>query len=60
MSAPTTASAPDTTTLGSWYPAEDTAPPGPILVATDGTPAGDGAFRAASLIAGKSSAVIQL
>jgi nucleotide-binding universal stress UspA family protein len=58
MSAPTTASPPDTTTLGSWYPAEDTAPAGPILVATDGTPAGDGAFRAASLIAGKSSAKI--
>jgi nucleotide-binding universal stress UspA family protein len=58
MSAPTTASPPDTTTLGSWYPAQDTAPAGPILVATDGTPAGDGAFRAASLIAGKSSAKI--
>jgi len=58
MSAPTTASPSDTTTLGSWYPAEETAPSGPILVATDGSPSGDGAFRAASLIAGKSSAKI--
>lgn len=58
MSAPTTASAPDTATLGSWYPAQDEAPAGPILVATDGSPAGDGAFRAASLIAARSSAKI--
>lgn len=58
MSAPTTSSAPDTTSLGRWYPAQETAPSGPILVATDGTSAGDGAFRAASLIAGKSAAKV--
>ena len=60
MSVPTTASPPDTATLGSWYPAQETAPSGPILVATDGSPAGDGVFRAASLIAGKSSAKISV
>lgn len=58
MSAPTTVSPPDTATSGSRYPARETAPSGPILVATDGTAAGDGAFRAASLIAAKSSAKI--
>jgi nucleotide-binding universal stress UspA family protein len=58
MSAPATASPPDTESLGTWYPAQETPSTGPILVATDGTAAGDAAFRAASLIAGKSSASI--
>ena len=50
----------DTNITGSWYPPARQAPSGPILVATDGTTAGEAAFRAASLIAAKSSSSVQV
>jgi nucleotide-binding universal stress UspA family protein len=50
----------DTNTRGSWYPPARQAPSGPILVATDGTTAGEAAFRAAALIAAKSSSSVQV
>ena len=50
----------DTNTPGSWYPPAKPAPSGPILVATDGTAAGETAFRAASAIAAKVTASVEV
>jgi nucleotide-binding universal stress UspA family protein len=60
MSVPPTIPERDTNITGSSYPPARQAPSGPILVATDGTTAGDAAFRAASVIAAKSSASVQV
>jgi len=43
-----------------WYPPLTPVPPGPILVATDGTVPGDSAFRAASAIAAKLCATVEV
>ena len=60
MSAPTAASPPDTQTTDSWYPMETKTFSGPLLVATDGSTAGQAAFIAASLIAPKLSSSIDV
>ena len=60
MPAPTTPSQPATETTGSWYPPETQAVSGPILVATDGSSAGEAAFVAASLIAAKSASSVEV
>lgn len=60
MSAPSTGSKPATETIGSWYPPETKAASGPLLVATDGSNAGEAAFVAASLIAAKSSSSVEV
>ena len=50
----------DTNTPGSWYPPAKPAPSGPILVASDGTAAGEAGFRAASAIAAKVTASVEV
>jgi len=50
----------DTSTAASSYPPARQLPSGPILVATDGTAAGEAAFRAAVLIAAKSPSIVQV
>ena len=50
---------PDTSLTGVTYP-ESIAPTGPILVATDGTAAGEAAFRAAVIISAKLSSSVQV
>jgi len=45
---------------GSWYPPETKILSGPLLVATDGSSVGEAAFRAASLIAAKASASVEV
>ena len=50
----------DTNSKRSFYPPARQAPSGPILVATDGTTAGEAAFCAASVIAAKSSSSVQV
>lgn len=50
----------DTTTVGSWYPSAKPAPSGPLLVATDGSAAGETAFRAASVIAARVTADVEV
>jgi nucleotide-binding universal stress UspA family protein len=50
----------DTSLTAVSYPAETKIPTGPILVATDGTTAGEAAFRAAVLIAAKLSSSVQV
>jgi nucleotide-binding universal stress UspA family protein len=60
MNPDTTPPQSDTSTTGSWYPPAGQAPSGPILVATDGTPAGETAFRAASVVAARSSAGVRV
>lgn len=50
----------ETTTTGSWYPSSTQVTSGPVLVATDGSPAGEAAFRAAALIAGKLSSKVHV
>ncbi len=50
----------DANTAGSWYPPAKPAPSGPLLVATDGTAAGETAFRAASAIAAKVTAGVEV
>jgi nucleotide-binding universal stress UspA family protein len=47
-------------TTGAWYPPAGRQPSGPILVATDGTSAGEAAFRAASSIAGNLHSTVQV
>lgn len=49
-----------TNTTGSGYPPETKAVSGPLLVATDGSSAGEAAFRAAATIAAKASASIEV
>ncbi len=51
---------PDTSTTGSRYPQTTRTISGPLLVATDGTKAGEAAFRAASMIAAKSSSSVHV
>jgi nucleotide-binding universal stress UspA family protein len=50
----------NTETVGSWYPPEAKAVSGPLLVATDGSSAGEAAFRAAATIATKSSTSVEV
>lgn len=50
----------DTTNTGSWYPASKDLHSGPILAATDGSVAGETAFRAASDIASRVSAKVRV
>ena len=50
----------NTETTGSWYPPETRAVSGPLLVATDGSSAGEAAFRAAATIAAKSSVSVEV
>lgn len=50
----------DTNSNRSFYPPARQAPSGPILVAADGTSAGEAAFCAASAIAAKSSSSVQV
>jgi nucleotide-binding universal stress UspA family protein len=49
-----------TITTGAWYPPAGPLPSGPILVATDGTNAGEAAFRAATAIAGNLHSTVQV
>lgn len=60
MSAHPSVSQDETEMTGSWYPPETKILSGPVLVATDGSMAGEAAFRAASLIAVKSSASVEV
>lgn len=50
----------DTTTAGSWYPSAKPSPSGPLLVATDGSAVGETAFRAASAIAARVTADVEV
>lgn len=50
----------DTKTIGILYPPPGPASAGPVLVATDGSAAGEAACRAASLIAATSSSIVQV
>ena len=50
----------ETTTTGSWYPAMKDVHTGPVLAATDGSVAGETAFRAASDIASRLSAKVRV
>lgn len=59
MSDPT-ATPQDTSTTEAWYPPAGPVPSGPILVATDGTTAGEAAFRAAAVIAAKLRSTVQV
>src|SRR5215211_2683770 len=59
MSHPTSSQR-DTDLTAVSYPPETKIPSGPLLVATDGTTAGEVAFRAAVLIAAKLSASVQV
>lgn len=59
MSDPTTTQR-DSGTNGAWYPPAGPAPSGPILVATDGTVAGETAFSSAALIAAKSRSSVHV
>lgn len=50
----------DTKSLGIGYPPPGQASLGPVLVATDGYPAGEAACRAAALVAAMSSSIVQV
>ncbi len=50
----------DTNTTGNSYHPASQAPSGPVLVATDGTTAGEAAFRAAAVIAAKVRSSVQV
>lgn len=50
----------DASEVGSSYPTVTQTPTGPILIATDGTAAAEPAFRAASVIAARSSMDVQV
>ena len=49
-----------TNTTGSWYPPQTKAVSGPLLVATDGSSAGEAAFRAAATIVAKLSTSVEV
>lgn len=41
----------ETLTTGWWYPVRNTMPQGPVVTASDNSPEGDAAFRAAASLA---------